>query len=306
MRFLHIGRATWLLPLLVLTTPMLLPLEGRDHSKVPKVPSVEEQPESPEMAGIINRIIASENLYNVKLMEFSPRVETYVQYFQPDSELGDVAKNDAIFLGRLQFGKNEKEVSFLPGPTSSTPISSSLDWFRQRPAMLRTQLHLEDFALESLTVDEQNFDRQHYTFEPVRWEYLGDVRCLAIDVLPREPAGMGAFKGRIWVEDHDYAIVRMNGTRVHPPRLASMSTSIAGARISNPGCGCPTTFTARIRVWHALPLQVGDAALGLRPHGPPPAAGVDQYSGGCPGAHSRPQRTYGGHVPCGEPATVEY
>ena len=118
MRFLYIGRATWLLPLLVLTTPMLLPLEGRDHSKVPKVPSVEEQPESPEMASIINRIIASENLYNVKLMEFSPRVETYVQYFQPDSELGDVAKNDAIFLGRLKFGKNEKEVSFLPGPTS--------------------------------------------------------------------------------------------------------------------------------------------------------------------------------------------
>ena len=219
MRFLYIGRATWLLPLLVLTTPMLLPLEGRDHSKVPKVPSVEEQPESPEMAGIINRIIASENLYNVKLMEFSPRVETYVQYFQPDSELGDVAKNDAIFLGRLQFGKNEKEVSFLPGPTSSTPISSSLDWLRQRPAMLKTQLHLEDFALESLTVDEQNFNRQHYTFEPVRWEYLGDVRCLAIDVHPREPAGMGAFKGRIWVEDHDYAIVRMNGTRVHPPRF---------------------------------------------------------------------------------------
>jgi hypothetical protein len=42
---------------------------------------------------------------------------------------------------------------------------------------------------------------------------------LAIDLHPREPAGIGAFKGRIWVEDHDYAIVRMNGTRVHPPRF---------------------------------------------------------------------------------------
>ena len=37
-----------------------------------------------------------------------------------------------------------------------------------------------------------NFDRQHYTFEPVRWEYLGDVRCLAIDVHPREHAGDGS------------------------------------------------------------------------------------------------------------------
>jgi hypothetical protein len=47
---------------------------------------------------------------------------------------------------------------------------------------------------------------------------LGDIRCLVIDVHPRDPKTAGAFTGRIWVEDHDYAIVRMNGTRVNPPR----------------------------------------------------------------------------------------
>jgi len=41
---------------------------------------------------------------------------------------------------------------------------------------------------------------------------------LAIDVHPRENSGTGAFKGRIWVEDHDYAIVRLNGTLIHPTR----------------------------------------------------------------------------------------
>ena len=40
--------------------------------------------------------------------------------------------------------------------------------------------------MEALVVDENNFDRQHYTFDPVRWEYLGDVRCLVIDVHPRD------------------------------------------------------------------------------------------------------------------------
>ena len=63
--------------------------------------------------------------------------------------------------------------------------------------------------------------------------------------IPANTQAMGAFKGRIWVEDHDYAIVRMNGTRVIRLASASMSILIAGARIFNPECGCPSTFTAR-------------------------------------------------------------
>src|ERR1035437_6410797 len=166
MRTLHIRRATWLLPLLILATPMLLPLEGRDHSKRPHV---EAQQESPEIAGIVNHIIAGENQYNVKMREFSPRVETYVQGFQPDAELGDVANDDALFLGRLNCDKEKKtvkEISFLR--------NSSSEHFRRSLGMLKMHLNLDVFATEALTVDEHNFDRQHYTFEPVRWEYLGD------------------------------------------------------------------------------------------------------------------------------------
>jgi hypothetical protein len=47
---------------------------------------------------------------------------------------------------------------------------------------------------------------------------LGDIRCLVLDVHPRDPKTAAAFLGRIWVEDHDYAIVRLNGTRVNPPK----------------------------------------------------------------------------------------
>jgi hypothetical protein len=74
--------------------------------------------------------------------------------------------------------------------------------------------------VQSLVVDNKNFDRAHYEFEPVRWEYLGDVRCLAIDVHPKGHPEKGEFEGRIWVEDHNYAIVRLNGTRVNPPRFS--------------------------------------------------------------------------------------
>ena len=207
MSILRIGRATGLLPVLLLATPMLLPLAGRDQSKPPQV---DAQPESAEVASLVNRVIANEKQNNQKLREYSPRVETYVQYYQPDAALGDVARNDAHFLGRLKFATEAKEVSFVQDSFS--------DWLRRRPDMVRAHLHMDDFAVEPLAVDQKNFDWQHYTFDPVRWEYLGDIRCLAIDVHPREPAGIGAFEGRIWAEDHNYAIVRLNGTRVHPPR----------------------------------------------------------------------------------------
>jgi hypothetical protein len=203
MSIIRIGRAAWILPFLILSTLMLLPLAGRDRTKPAKA---DEQSEPAEITNIVYRIIANEWKVRMKLQEFSPRVETYIQYVQPDHELGSVPRKDAYFLGRLKLTTEAQEVSFIPDSGSS--------WF----ASLRAHLHLDQFAVEPLVVDETNFDRQHYAFDPVRWEYLGDIRCLAIDVHPRDHAGVGAFIGRIWVEDHDYAIVRLNGTRVHPAR----------------------------------------------------------------------------------------
>jgi len=215
MRKVQVGRASWLLSLFVLATPVLMLAVGHGHAK-PVKETADEQQETPELASIINHVIASENLYSIKLMGFSPRIETYVQYYQPDNELGDVATNDATFLGRLKFDGEAKEISFVP---SATP-----DWFRRhapnptRVVGTKPHLQLDGFAMEALTVDEHNFDRKNYTFEPVRWEYLGDVRCLIIDVHPRPNSEEGAFQGRIWVEDHDFAVVRMNGTRLRPAK----------------------------------------------------------------------------------------
>jgi hypothetical protein len=60
-------------------------------------------------------------------------------------------------------------------------------------------------------IDTNGFDKQHYKFDYVRREFLGEVRCLVFDVTPREKAGKGRFLGRIWVEDQDYHVVRFNG-----------------------------------------------------------------------------------------------
>ncbi|HXN97126.1 MAG TPA: M48 family metalloprotease [Candidatus Acidoferrales bacterium] len=65
--------------------------------------------------------------------------------------------------------------------------------------------------LQMIYLDMYGFDRQHYNFEFVRREFLGEVRCLVFDVDPVRKNDKGRFVGRIWVEDQDYHIVRFNG-----------------------------------------------------------------------------------------------
>jgi hypothetical protein len=66
--------------------------------------------------------------------------------------------------------------------------------------------------------DREDFDRSHYEFRYVHREFLGDVRCIVFDVTPKKDAGKGRFLGRIWVEDQDFNIVRLNGTYAPRPR----------------------------------------------------------------------------------------
>ena len=69
-------------------------------------------------------------------------------------------------------------------------------------------------------VDRDDFDREHYDLRYDHREFLGEVRCFVFDVTPKKNAGKGRFLGRIWVEDHDFSIVRMNGTYAPRPRNA--------------------------------------------------------------------------------------
>ncbi len=209
----RLGRIAGLLPLLMLCAPMVLPLAARQKPK----PFVATPPdESPEVTAIAYRVIANEWEMRGRMTEFSPRVETYLQYYKPDQELGDIATSDDYFLGRLKFSKTAEnrptEESFVP--------DTNAEWVRLGHGMLMSHIQMNQFAVEPLVVDENNFDLKHYSFHPVRWEFLGDVRCLAIDLKPRNPNAQGAFEGRIWVEDHNYAIVRLNGIRINPPKWA--------------------------------------------------------------------------------------
>jgi len=136
---------------------------------------------------------------------FKPVVETYVQEEKHDSDVQTSPKDDDYFLSRLD----------LTGTATATrefedPKHSKLDEGKKSPKNAAA-FAAGGFA-QTVFPDLDHFDRQNYAFKFVRWETLGEVRCVVIDVTPRENSANRGFVGRISVEDQDFNIVRFTGT----------------------------------------------------------------------------------------------
>ena len=131
---------------------------------------------------------------------FKPVVETYIQEGQSDSVNKLSPKADEYFLNRLD----------LTGQVVMQKFASA-EGDGKKQAKIPQDFSAQDLTL-ALFPDKDHFDRQNYTFQFVRWEVLGDVRCAAIDVRPRENSRNRGLVARIWVEDRDFNIVRFNGS----------------------------------------------------------------------------------------------
>ncbi len=167
--------------------------------------------ESSVVREALNRIIAQEKQMVKTFSTYSPRVETYIQEIHTNKNGVSRITGDDYALGRLQIDKDGVvEHSFLP-PETGNKILRSLLIYRPILRIFSFELQPGGFA-DPIFVDPQNFDLQHYQFEFVGREFLGDVRCLVFNVRPRRHTGVnGLFEGRIWVEDQNYHIVRFNG-----------------------------------------------------------------------------------------------
>src|SRR6266404_1374905 len=158
------------------------------------------------MEEVIDRVITNENRGNQQIKQYSPLVETYIQNLKPDKELGYAPAGDKYFLGRADFSKGVALVSLTDTNSKGKKIFGSIGNFFSFAMQF-----LPDGFLQMIFIDTNGFDKQHYKFDYVRREFLGEVRCLVFDVTPQERSGKGRFLGRIWVEDQDYNIVRFNG-----------------------------------------------------------------------------------------------
>lgn len=158
------------------------------------------------MEDVIDRVITNENRSIQAIRQYSPLVETYIQNLKPDKDLGYVPAGDKYFLGRADFSKGVALVSLTDVNTKGKKFFGAIGNFFSFSAEF-----VPGGFLQMVFIDTNGFDKQHYKFDYVRREFLGEVRCLVFDVTPLDKSGKGRFLGRIWVEDQDYNIVRFNG-----------------------------------------------------------------------------------------------
>ena len=155
----------------------------------------------------IDRVIAREHDEIATIRHYNPLIETYVQDMKPDADMGAIPVHDHYYLGQANLVK---------GVVDDSMLSKRKGRFDQlNPLYHVSGLFKADFVpegfLQMIYIDTNGFDRQHYQFDYVRTEFLGDVKCVVFDVNPLPKSGRGRFKGRIWAENQDYTIVRFNG-----------------------------------------------------------------------------------------------
>jgi hypothetical protein len=165
-------------------------------------------PDQPRtMDQVIDRVVTNEQRLYSQIHGYQPLVETYIQDLKPDKDLGQIPAGDKYFLGRANFAKGVSLVPLNDTSSKGRHVVGSVGNFFSFAMQF-----LPDGFLQMIFIDTNGFDKQHYHFDYVRREFLGEVRCLVFDVTPAEKKNdRGRFLGRIWVEDQDYHIVRFNG-----------------------------------------------------------------------------------------------
>src|SRR5216684_645183 len=148
---------------------------GEPPKKMILVPA--DQPRT--MEEVVKRVVDNENHMYGRMKEYSPLVETYIQNLKPDAELGEVPAGDRYFLGKADFSKTVSLVSLTDTSSKGKKIFSGIGNFFSFAMQF-----LPDGFLQMIFIDTSGFDQQHYKFDYVRREFLGDVRCLVFDVTP--------------------------------------------------------------------------------------------------------------------------
>lgn len=164
---------------------------------------------------VVDRAIEREHFFIAQMKQLHPLVETYLQNLKQDKELDiPVPRSDVYFLGRLDMSEGTDDRAF------TSPTTAGLG--KRMLSKLSNEFAFKFYPLgfAQMVVLDQDFQRKYYDFTFVRREFLGEVRCIVMDVAPKKDVGNGRFLGRVWIEDQDYNIVRFNGTYFPHPRYS--------------------------------------------------------------------------------------
>jgi hypothetical protein len=157
-------------------------------------------------------MVQREHLFLAQLRHMHPMVETYLQDLKTDKSGSVSIAKDQYFLGRFDMADGPEDVSFVGQPGFGHRMLNKMTGVYS--------MHFLPLGFAQMVVLDTDFQKKYYNFAFVRREFLGEVRCLVIDVQPKAGEKTPRFLGRIWVEDQDYNIVRFNGTYSPQPKMS--------------------------------------------------------------------------------------
>ena len=179
---------------------------------------------------LIDRMVEREHAFIEGMKGRQPLIETYIQEISRGA--GEDARanadvrpsadarpsKDHYFLGRFALGATVVYEKLLERtdppakPPSKLPMLPIL-----RGAKIQPLTFLPRGFAQMTVMDLHDFNRATYSFDYVRREFLGEIRCLVFDVAPRRPNEPGRFTGRVWIEDRDDNVIRFDGIYTPAP-----------------------------------------------------------------------------------------
>jgi hypothetical protein len=189
------------------SVPVPLAPRTRQAVSVPALnPSSGALPSGPALTlnDVLDRVVEREHAFMGQMRHVHPMIETYLQELGNPSDGSTTPVSDQYFLGRLDMTDGTDDVSFIGQPGFGHRMLARLTG--------AYSLQFLPMGFAQMVVVDPDLQKKNYGFTYVRREFLGEVRCIVLDVQPKAELETAHFKGRIWVEDQNYNIVRFNGT----------------------------------------------------------------------------------------------
>ena len=137
---------------------------------------------------VIDHVVQREHFFLAQMRHMHPLIETYLQDLKSDNAGNTSPVKDQYFLGRLDMNDGPEDVSFVGQPGFGHRMLAKLTGVYS--------LQFLPMGFAQMVVLDTDFQKKFYKFTFVRREFLGEVRCLVIDVQPREDQKISRFMGR--------------------------------------------------------------------------------------------------------------
>ena len=133
---------------------------------------------------MVDQVVEREREFVATMKSMHPLVETYVQNLHEEKDHMVVPTSDQYFLGRLDLSNGPSDQLFEKDRPGFARHFSNL-W----SGILYRGFVPAGFA--QMVMLDADFQKGNYYFNYVRQEFLGEVRCIVVDVQPKEAAPKG-------------------------------------------------------------------------------------------------------------------